>query len=333
MLLLLLDGIGGVGLGLLGVGGNLQLRLLDLQFVVLLSDLGVGHDAGLVGGLVGFRLGDGHVTVGLGLGDGRVLFDEGGVVSTQVTDQTVFIRHVLDIAGQDLNAQLIHVLGRLLHHLIGEGVTVGVDLFQRQCADDLTHVALERVLQVHGDVSCLLVQEVLGCQLDTLLSGGNTDLGNSVHVDVDEVVGRHGLFRLDIHRHLAQIQLIQTLKEGDTDTGPANQDLTLFFQAGDDVRLIGRCFHITHQEQHDDNYRNDDRRDQLQDELHNFLHFFSFCFISIPKCCLHPKRLRNSFRSDKGAAELPCRTHPGKMPPMRPPRRAAGTESRHSVGC
>ena len=331
LLLLLLDGIGSVGLGLLGVGSDLQLCLLDLQFIVLLGDLGVGHDAGLVGGLVGFRLGNGHVTVSLGLGDGRVLLDEGGVVGTQVTDQAVLVCDILDVAGQDLDAQLIHVLGRFLHHLIGEGVTVGVDFFQRQCADDLTHVALERVLQVHGDVGCLLVQEVLGCQLDALLGGGNTDLGNSVHIDVDEVVGRHGLLRLDVHRHLAQIQLIQTLKEGDADTGPANQDLTFFFQAGDDVRLIGRCFHITHQEQHNDNYRNDDRRDQLQDELHNFLHFV-LVFV------LFPFRSAAFIRSTFGivfgqtngllnfrAGHIPVKCRPGGLL-VRPQEQKAGTQ-------
>ena len=263
MLFLFLNGVGRVGLRLLGVGDDLQLGLLDLQFVVLLGDLGVRQDPSLIGGLVGLRLGNGHIPVRLGLGDGGVLLDEGGVVRTQVPDKAVFVGDILNVAGQNLNAQLIHILGGLLHHLVREGVPVGVNLLQGQGADDLAHVALKGVLQVHGDIGRPFVQKVLGGQLDALLRGGDADLGHGVHVDIDEVVGRHGLLRLDVHGHLAQIQLIQTLKEGDADTGPANQDLTFFFQAGDDVRLVGRRLHIAdHQQNQDQNDYDDNRQER-----------------------------------------------------------------------
>ena len=60
----------------------------------------------------------------------------------KISDETVFVGHVLDVAGQDLDAQLLHVLAGLHHHLIGEAVSVGVDGLQGQGADDLTHIAL-----------------------------------------------------------------------------------------------------------------------------------------------------------------------------------------------
>ena len=151
-----------------------------------------------------------------------------GVLRTQVLNQAVLVLDVLDVAGEDLNAQLLHVPGGLLHHLVGEGVAVGVDLLQRQGADDLPHVALEGILQVQGDVRALLVQEVLGRQPDALLLRGDAHLGHGVHRHVDKVVGGDGLLGLDVHGHLAQVQLIQPLQKGDADASLPNEDAAVF---------------------------------------------------------------------------------------------------------
>lgn len=88
--------------------------------------------------------------------------------------------------------------------------------------------------------------------------------------------GGDGLLRLDIHRHLAQVQPVQPLKEGDADTRPADEDLALLFQAGDDVRLIGGCLHIAHQKQDDDKDRDHNHRDELHNNFHGSLLIFSF---------------------------------------------------------
>ena len=64
----------------------------------------------------------------------------------------MFIRHVLDVAGKDVNTQLLHVLGSLNHNLVREGITVRVNGPQRKCTDNLTHVALKGVLQVGGNL-------------------------------------------------------------------------------------------------------------------------------------------------------------------------------------
>ena len=225
---LVLNLIGGLRLGLLGVGGDFQLCPLDFQLVLLLGDLGLGFHLGVVGGLVGVCLGDGHVPVRLGLGNGSVLFDEGGVLRTQILNQAVFILDVLDVAGEDLNAQLLHVPRGLLHHLVGEGIPVGVDFLQRQRADDLPHVALEGILQIHGDVIAFLVQKVFRRQPDAVLLWGDAHFGHSVHGYVDEIVGGDGLLRLDVHGHLAQIQLIQPLQKGDADARLPNEDAAVF---------------------------------------------------------------------------------------------------------
>ena len=66
-------------------------------------------------------------------------------------------------------------------------------------------------------------------------------------IHVDEIAGGDGLLRLDIHRHLPQVQLIQPLKNGHTDAGPPDEHLALLFEAGDDVGLVGRGLDVTAQ--------------------------------------------------------------------------------------
>ena len=203
---------------------------------------------------LGLRLGDGDVAVGLGLGDGGVLLDEAGVVRAQVLDEPILIGDVLDIAGEDLNAQLVHVLAGLLHHLVGKGVPVRINLLEGQGADDFTHIALEGVLQFISNIIGLFVQKVFCCLLQRLYIRGNPNLGNRIHIDVDKVIGWHGLLGLDVHRNLSQVEHVQPLQEGDAEPGSPNQDLRLLVQARNDVRLVGRGFDIAgQQQQHKDN--------------------------------------------------------------------------------
>ena len=180
--------------------------------------------------------------VRLGLGNGGVFLDEGGVLRAQILDQAVFILDVLDVAGEDFNAQLLHVPGGLLHHLVGEGIPVGVDFLQGQGADDFPHVALEGVLQIHGDVVAFLVQKVFRRQPDAVFLWGDAHLGHRVHGYVDEIVGGNGLFCLNVHRHLAQVQLVQPLQKGDADARLPNEDAAVFPQARDDVAWSGGAF-------------------------------------------------------------------------------------------
>ena len=43
------------------------------------------------------------------------------------TDESVFIRHVLNVTGKDVNSQLLHVFGGINHNLVGEGIAVRVN--------------------------------------------------------------------------------------------------------------------------------------------------------------------------------------------------------------
>ena len=167
----------------------------------------------------------------------------------------MLIRHVLDVAGEDVDAQFFHVFGGFCHYLVGERVAVRVDGPQRQGADNLTHVALKGVLKVGGDSGRLFVQEVPHGQLHPLLVVRDSHFGHSVHHNVDKVVGGDVLVGLDVHRDLPQIQFIQLLEEGNLDPGASDEHTRSFAQARDDKRVIRRSLYITLCD--DDKHHND----------------------------------------------------------------------------
>ena len=118
MLFLFLDLVSSVRLRFLGVGCFLKFGFLDGQFIVLLGDLRLGDHPGIIGCIVGRSLGNGNIPFRFGFCNGCVLTDLGSVVHTKVLDQSVLIRYILDVTGEDINSQLFHVLGGLDHYLV-----------------------------------------------------------------------------------------------------------------------------------------------------------------------------------------------------------------------
>ena len=69
----------------------------------------------------------------------------------------MLVCYILDVAGKNLDSKLFHIPGGFGHYLIGKRIPVGVDSPQSQSADDLTHIALEGILQVGGDLGGLFI--------------------------------------------------------------------------------------------------------------------------------------------------------------------------------
>ena len=252
LLLLLLDGVGGVGLGSLSILLHLQFRLLDRQIILLLGDVHVRLHLGIIGRLGSLGLGNGDIPLCLSLGDSSILLDLAHVVLTKRVDKAVFIGDTLDIAGDDLDAQRVHVGLGLGLHLVAELLTVIADLFQSDGADDLTHVALQGIHDSPVEVVLRHIQEVLHSQLDALRVRHDPHLGHGVHVHADEVLGGNVTLGLDVDGDLADDQLIHPLQEGDLDAGFTDEHLWVLPQAGDDVGHVGGCFHVAHQENEND---------------------------------------------------------------------------------
>lgn len=86
------------------------------------------------------------------------------------------------------------------------------------------------------------IQKVLHGELDTFRVRLDSDLGNRVHIDADEVVGWDIAFRLDVDGDLPDNELIYTLQKRNSDTCSPNQNAGLFSYTGNDVGHIGGAF-------------------------------------------------------------------------------------------
>ena len=244
--------------------------MTDRQFVVPLGDLRLRLHPGIVGCLLGLGLLDGHVPVRLGFGYCRVFLDFGGIVHTQILDETVFIHHVLDIAGQDFDTELFHIFGCFCHDLIREGIPVGIDGLQAEGADDLTHIALQGILKLHGDPVRFFIQEVLHGEQKTFLVVLDPDLCHGIHLDVDEVIGWDKGIRFDVNGDLTEIDPVQPLKDGELYAGPSDQDTGRLLDAGDDECHVRGRFNIAAQNQYD--HQRQDDRDRKNDREKNCRH-------------------------------------------------------------
>ena len=176
------------------------------------------------------RFGNGDVALGFGTGDGGAFFDAGGVVGAKVDDEPVVVGDVLDVAGDDLDAELFHILRGFDDNLIGEAVAVGIDRLEGQRADDFAHVALERVLEILCDLGGGKVEEVARGEPDVILVAPDHDFGNGVDVDIDVVVRRDGGLCLDVDGDLPEEERVHALEERDAHAALSDEDAWGAFQ-------------------------------------------------------------------------------------------------------
>ncbi len=147
---------------------------------------------------------------------------------------------LLDLLGHDL---------ALLHHFL-----------QTDGAHDLTHITLQHLGDQEDELALVHAQQGLGGLLQKLGIRGDLDVGDTVHGDVDELVGGDSLAGLDVDLHHIQGELIQTVKEGDPQTGAADEDLLLLALTRDDVGAVRGGLDVGRQED-DDGQNNGDHAD------------------------------------------------------------------------
>ena len=244
LLFLFLDSVGRVGLSLSRVGFLLEVGSANGQFVLSLGDGCLRSNGGVVGEFLvfGFSLCD--VLLGLSFGDGGVFAYGPGVVGTQVLNQSEFVGDVLHVEGEDRDAQLSHVGGCFVHDLIRESIAVYVQLLESLTSDELTQVTLQGVLQLCRDGGCVHVQEVSCCQPYAVGSGCDGNLCHGVDVDVDEVVSGHAALGADVDGELAEVNLVEALKDGDFHATGADEDAWFALDARNHVGRAWWSLHI-----------------------------------------------------------------------------------------
>ena len=180
---------------------------------------------------------------------------------------------MLDVAGDDLDTQIIHIYLCLLLYLITKGLSVIAKFLKCDGTDDLTHVTLKRIYELGIDLLTSHIEEVLHSELDALFVGPDLNLGNSVDVNADEVCCRNEVTRLDVDRDLLDEQLVFSLKERELQTGFTDQNLRLSLETRNDVCLVRRSLHIARCD-------NDDKQDNCNYDQDR----------GYKKCCLNSGR-------------------------------------------
>ena len=79
------------------------------------------------------------------LADDGVTFDLRGALLAERVEVALLVADLLDRQDVDVDAHLLQIDGRLVGHLLCEGLPVRVDLFDRQRAEDRAQVAFERL--------------------------------------------------------------------------------------------------------------------------------------------------------------------------------------------
>ena len=155
------------------------------------------------------------------------------MTGAKVYDKSLIICHILDIARQDLDSELLHIRRSLRDNLVRKAVSVSVDCFNGQSTDDLAHIAFERILNIFRDFIRREVEKIPRCKLDAVRIPPDHDLRNGVYIDVDIVIRRHRSLCTDRNTDLSKKQPVCSLQDRNTDTTLPDQDAWSFSKTRD----------------------------------------------------------------------------------------------------
>ena len=244
LLLLLLNSISSICLCLFNISSTLQFALGNRKLILTLRNCQISMYLRIISFLLGSSLSNSHITLGNSLADRSILADFCRIICTQIDNQTIIVNNILDIAAQDADTQLFHILSSLFQHFVREGVTVDVNLLQIKRTDNLTHITFKRILQTASNIRRLHIQKVSCCQVDTVFLI-NDNLGNCINLNIDKIIGGNALAGFDVNGHLPQIQHINALQKRDFKAAYTNKDTRILRQTGNNIRHVRWCFYIT----------------------------------------------------------------------------------------
>ncbi|MPM83615.1 hypothetical protein SDC9_130684 [bioreactor metagenome] len=239
----LLDGVGGVRFRLLRVGANQHFRLLHGKLRVLHGNFLFCVRANGVCKLLRFRGGNRDIPLRVCFGDLRVFADLLDVVDTHVFNRARGILEILNVEVNDLDAELFHVGYDVFGDLSGNALTILYHFLESDGTHDLAHVAFEHLGHQCDHRFLTQPQQRFRRAVEQLGLTGNLDICNTVHADVDKLVGRHRFGGLHIDLHHVEREFIHALQKRETPAGFTDQDSALA-ETGDDKRGVRRGFEI-----------------------------------------------------------------------------------------
>ena len=132
---------------------------------------------------------------------------------------------MLNVAGDDLDTQALHVFLSFLLNLVTELLSVVAEVLQCDRTDDLSHVTLKGIYEGICDLLLLHVEEVLHGELYAFTFAHYSYLCDCVDVNTNEVCCRYVTVCLDVDADLLDEELVLSLEEGHLEACSTDQDL------------------------------------------------------------------------------------------------------------
>ena len=177
-------------LRLLGLDRGVELGLPRFLVAQRLRDGDVGLVALGLAFLVGHRRLDHRVALRLRLADDGVALDLGRALLAERVEVALLVADLLDGQDVDVDAHLLQIDGGFVGHLLREGLAVGVDLFDRERAEDRAQVAFERLEDDALDLLGGHAEEPLRRAAQRHVVAGDLDVGDRLDRD------RHAFLRV-----------------------------------------------------------------------------------------------------------------------------------------
>ena len=242
-----LEGVGHLRLSLGCVHLGVVSGFLQFKVSLGLGDLRVILQLGLHPLLLRQGLGDGGVTLGLGLADERVLLDVGSLSLAKTRQVSNIIPDVLQGVGDDRNTHVVQISRGHLEDPLGECFPISVDFLDCHVAHDGSLMALHGLQTDSVNLIMVLSSELLRRHLQhVLLLPVDLDLGGADHADGDALLGVHpGTGHLQGHHGQRDPQHVLDAGEDDGPTSGDEGGLPPLTHPGDHHHLVRTTCHYS----------------------------------------------------------------------------------------
>jgi len=193
-------------------------RFPDFGFFVGCSDLGIGHRLGDSSLLHRLSTTDTGIAFGFCFADLRIAFDFRSATLAECIEVALRVTDLLDGEDIDLDAHSREIGGGLGSKPLGEGLSVGVDLFDRQGAENGTEMAFECLEDDAANLVLRHPEEALDRVHEHDIVGADLHVGHGVDRDWHTFFGV-GRGDLERNGHHVQREEVDALDDRYADTG------------------------------------------------------------------------------------------------------------------
>ena len=264
----------GIGTSLFDFCDLLQLRFLNSQFVLLLSNFSVSNDLCFICGTCAFCFCDSDFSLRLCLCFLSVLGNLYSILNTQILNHAVSILEVLDIKRSQLQTKVCKVRSNILHDLFSKLLLVSLNqLFQSSLRDNFTDVTFQNRLDNLLNIFDRISKKLRCGNRHALRVSINSHVGNCINIDIDSILGRNLITRRKVYLNILQRHIVNTLNQRNDETSLTMNSLATR-RPSNNHSLIGRCFLIARLKNNSNQHNRSDNCNQ-RNKCKKINHIFS----------------------------------------------------------